>query len=304
MSERSAAGRYDGIVSFDIEEWFHAENLARVCPPEGWHKLESRVHIGVGRILELLAKHRTTATFFVLGWVAESRPEIVREIAAAGHELASHGMRHRLIYRMTPDGFREEMRRSKELIEQAIGAAVTAYRAPTFSIVEQKRLLNGETVDSWWALDVLAELGFRYDSSLYPVVHDRYGTPRLPRHPYVLETQAGNRLVELPPSTLKRRMNVGVAGGAYFRFYPLSFTLRAYREIVERDRLPIVFYLHPWELDPKAPRRFSGPVNFVRQYAFTGLVAGKLERLLSCFHLTSLRDFVSASGEPNRIVRV
>jgi len=303
MNQGGQSKNYHGIVSFDIEEWFHAENLARVCPRAEWTELESRVHIGVGKILDLLAKHCTTATFFVLGWVAKTRPHIVKEIASSGHELASHGMSHRLAYRMTPEDFREETRQSKEVIEQVIGGAISAYRAPTFSIVRKKRLFNGETVDSWWALDVLAELGFLYDSSLYPVYHDRYGTPELPRHPYILITESGNRLIEFPPSTLKRRVNVGVAGGAYFRFYPLSFTLRAYDEIVERDRLPIVFYLHPWELDPKAPRRFSGLVNFVRQYAFTGRVADKLDRLLSRFRLTSIRDFVSANGVSSQVIR-
>jgi polysaccharide deacetylase family protein (PEP-CTERM system associated) len=226
-------------LTVDFEDWYQGLEI----PHTEWAGYEDRIVPAGRRLLRLLDDAKTRATFFILGYVAEHHPEIVREIAAAGHEIATHGYSHTLIYRQTPDLFRREMGRAIKLLEDITGQRVLGHRAPFFSI----------TRDSLWAFEVLGELGIRYDSSVFPVLNYRYGIADAPRWPY--EVDAGKRrLIEFPISTWQFwGRNVPIAGGAYFRIYPYALTRRAFRAVNGKGR-PAVFYVHPWELDPDHPR--------------------------------------------------
>jgi len=233
------AGSVTNAITIDFEDWYQGLEI----PPSGWAGFEDRMERAGRRILELLAAAGVRGTFFVLGAVAERHPHLVREIAAAGHEVGTHGFSHTLVYKLTPDEFRAEIRRSKELLEDLAGAPVLGHRAPFFSV----------TRDSLWALDVLGECGIRYDSSIYPVANYRYGIPDAPRWPYRIATAAGE-LIEFPVSTSRVfGRNLPVAGGAYFRIYPYALTRWAFRALNRLGR-PAAFYLHPWEVDSDHPR--------------------------------------------------
>jgi polysaccharide deacetylase family protein (PEP-CTERM system associated) len=226
-------------LTIDFEDWYQGLEI----PPDGWTGSEDRIERSGRCLLEVLAEAGKRATFFVLGPVAERHPALVREIRAAGHEVGTHGYSHSLIYRLSPDAFRDELQRSIRLLEDVTGEAVLGHRAPFFSI----------TRASLWALDVLAECGIRYDSSIFPVVNYRYGIPDAPRWPY--QVCCGEKgLMEFPVSTYGFwGRNLLVAGGAYFRIYPYALTRWAFRSINWQGQ-PAVFYLHPWELDPEHPR--------------------------------------------------
>jgi polysaccharide deacetylase family protein (PEP-CTERM system associated) len=276
------------LLTIDIEEWFHATAMDRYVGMEQWGTLESRVGRNVRRLLEILEKRQTRATFFVLGWVAERHPELVREIAAQGHEIASHGYRHRLIYHLSPNTFRDYVRRSKYLLEDLTGQEVLGYRATSFSIVAK----------TLWALDFIKEAGFVYDSSIFPIGHhDLYGIEGFPRYAYV----HANGLVEIPPSTLKiLGKNIPFGGGGYFRLYPYRVTRQAIR-MVNRKGYPAMVYLHPWELDPDCPRvaQADGRTRF-RQYVNLRKTEPRLARLLEDFTWGPVRDYVRialAEGE-------
>jgi polysaccharide deacetylase family protein (PEP-CTERM system associated) len=233
------AGPVTNALTIDFEDWYQGLEI----PPADWAGFEDRMERAGRRILELLAAAGVRGTFFVLGAVAKRHPHLVREIAAAGHEVGTHGFSHTLVYKLTPDEFRAEIRRSKELLEDLAGSPVLGHRAPFFSI----------TRESLWALDVLAECGIRFDSSIYPVVNYRYGIPDAPRWPYRVAT-AGGELIEFPVSTSRVfGRNLPVAGGAYFRIYPYALTRWAFRALNRLGR-PAAFYLHPWEVDPDHPR--------------------------------------------------
>jgi polysaccharide deacetylase family protein (PEP-CTERM system associated) len=246
-----------------------------------WDGFETRVRGNTATILDMLARRGVHATFFVLGWVARKHPEIVREIARAGHEVASHGMSHRLIYTQTPEEFRSETRDSKALLEDQCQAPVLGYRAATYSITQR----------SLWALDVLHEEGFRYDSSIFPMRHDRYGIPSAEREPHVLTTPAGGKLVEFPISVLRYAgATIPVAGGGYFRLFPYAFTRWALRRINARGS-EFVFYLHPWEVDPSQPRvAAAGALSRFRHYLNLERCAARLDRLLADFEFAPMRD--------------
>lgn len=226
-------------LTVDFEDWYQGLEI----PHTEWAGYEDRIVPAGRRLLRLLDEAKTRATFFILGYVAEHHPEIVREIAAAGHEIGTHGYSHTLIYRQTPDLFRREMGKAIKLLEDITGQRVLGHRAPFFSI----------TRDSLWAFEVLGELGIRYDSSVFPVLNYRYGIADAPRWPY--EVDAGKRrLIEFPISTWQFwGRNVPIAGGAYFRIYPYALTRGAFRAVNGKGR-PAVFYVHPWELDPDHPR--------------------------------------------------
>lgn len=267
--------------TIDVEDYFQVEGFASVVDRSTWDGYPTRVSANTGRILDMLARRNTRATFFVLGWVARKHPEIAREIAAAGHEVASHGMTHRLVYTQTPQEFRAETRDAKALLEDQCQQPVIGYRAATYSITQR----------SLWALDVIAELGFKYDSSIFPMRHDRYGIPDAHPLPHVLRTPAGASLVEFPISVLRfGRIKIPIAGGGYFRLFPYAFTRWGLREINRRSQ-EFVFYIHPWEVDPEQPRiEPAGAMSRFRHYVNIGRCADRLGRLLGDFEFDTMRS--------------
>ena len=265
--------------SIDVEDYFQVEGFARAIDRGSWDSFRTRVGMSTGTLLEMLAKRRIRATFFVLGWVARKHPDIVRQIFAAGHEVASHGMSHRLIYTQTPAEFRSETREAKAILEDLCQTPVLGYRAATYSITRR----------SLWALDVLCEEGFRYDSSIFPMRHDRYGIPDAEPRPHVLTTPSGARLVEFPISVLPYcGVKVPVGGGGYFRLFPYLFTHWALRKLNRRQQ-EFVFYIHPWEVDPGQPRvRAAGAASRFRHYLNLHQCAERLGRLLDDFEFDTM----------------
>lgn len=256
-------------LSFDVEEYFHALNLRPVAPAASWDGLERRTAASTREILDQLDEHGVKATFFVLGWVAQRDPGLVREIAARGHEVGSHGMSHQMAGELGRAAFLDEARTSKQILEQAIGAAVGGFRASTFSVMPATR----------WALEALAEAGYRYDSSVFPVRHDRYGWPAFPRTAVTIATPAGP-IIEVPMLTLRRfGMNLPAAGGGYLRLLPAGLITRALDDMAAAGR-PGVLYLHPWEFDAGQPRLLRGGLGAFRHYFGLSRTRAKLDRLL------------------------
>lgn len=269
-------------LTIDFEDWYQGLEI----PYKDWAGFEDRI-VPVGRrLLQLLADAGVRATFFVLGYIAEQHPEMIREIAAAGHEIGTHGYSHALIYEQTPELFRTELTRAIGTLEDLTGAPVLGHRAPFFSI----------TKDSLWALDILAELGIRYDSSIFPVVNYRYGIADAPRWPYEIKSER-HTLTEFPISTWQvLGKNVPIAGGAYFRIYPYAFTKQGLRA-VNRAHRPFVFYLHPWELDPdhpriKLPRRVAGLTHYFNLRA----TERRLRRLLRDFKFAPMKEVLNVAS--------
>jgi polysaccharide deacetylase family protein (PEP-CTERM system associated) len=268
-------------LTFDVEDYFHVESAVSVVRRSDWPTYAPRVQINTRRILDLLDGVTVKATFFVLGWVAEREPDLVREIRDRGHELACHSFAHRLVYAMTRQEFREDVRRAKAAIEDAAGVAVVGYRAPTFSIVRR----------SIWALDVLAEEGFEYDSSIFPIHHDRYGMPRAPRFPHLVRVAGDRMLAEFPMTTLTvGGTRLPFSGGGYFRLLPYRVIHSAIRWINAREHQPALVYLHPWELDPGQPRLDIRGLSRFRQYVNLSTTESKLRRLLANFTFGPARD--------------
>jgi polysaccharide deacetylase family protein (PEP-CTERM system associated) len=274
-------------LTFDVEEYFHAESLAGVVRREDWALLPSRVAESTRRLLDLLEERHVKATFFILGWVAEREPRLVREIQGRKHEVACHGFGHRLIYGMNRDAFRADVCRAKHAIEEATGAAVAGFRAPTFSIVRE----------TLWALDVLLETGFRYDSSIFPIRHDRYGIPDAPRFPYRIAAPGGGDLVEFPITTLAvGGQHLPFAGGGYFRLAPYPMIRAALRGVNRREGKPGIIYLHPWELDPEQPRLPVRGFSRFRHYVNLAQTGRKLERLLRDFRFAPAGHVLREQG--------
>jgi polysaccharide deacetylase family protein (PEP-CTERM system associated) len=236
-------------------------------------------------LLELFAEHSVRGTFFVLGWIAEHEPRLVREIVAAGHELACHGYEHRLIYQQTRVEFQADIRSAKARLEDVAGVRVEGYRAPSYSI----------TPHSAWAIDVLIQEGFRYDSSIFPVHHDRYGMPKAQRFPHLLSTSAGE-LIEFPPSTVRLsalRCNLPAAGGGYFRIYPYRVFRAAVRYINRAEGEPAMFVVHPWEIDPGQPALACGWLNHWRHHVNLSRTLPRLRQLLRDFRFAPARDVLA-----------
>jgi polysaccharide deacetylase family protein (PEP-CTERM system associated) len=287
-----SAGPHCNALSFDVEDYFQVAALASAVDRRSWDAQPSRVGANTTRLLDLLAARRVRATFFVLGWIAERHPAIVRSIAAAGHEIGCHGYSHELIYRQSAESFREETLRSKAILEDQAQSRVRGYRAATWSITRQ----------SLWALDVLAEQGFEYDSSIFPTHHDLYGIPEAPRVPHRLTLAGGATLLEFPPSTVRLgSLNLPVAGGGYFRLLPLGVTRWAIRR-VNREGLPFLFYLHPWEIDPEQPRMKVGLKSRLRHYTNIDSCERKLAALLDEFPMGTVWDALQAPQLPTRAV--
>jgi polysaccharide deacetylase family protein (PEP-CTERM system associated) len=270
-------------MTIDVEDYFQVSAFDAVVPRNTWENLESRVCANTERLLRIFEDRGVTATFFVLGWVAERFPALTTRIASLGHEIASHGYAHRLIYDQTRSAFRDDVRRAKGILESATGCRVDGFRAPSYSI----------TARSLWALDVLIEEGYRYDASIFPIRHDRYGIPAAPRHPHMLSRGSGS-LVEAPASTVRiGAVNLPVAGGGYFRILPYSWTRWGISRINERERQPAIFYLHPWEVDPGQPRLSAGWLSRFRHYRNLDRTEDRLQRLLRDFRFAPLRQIVA-----------
>jgi polysaccharide deacetylase family protein (PEP-CTERM system associated) len=260
------------ILSFDVEEHDRIEAAAGLRVPDATRaeyarRMEDRTRL----ILDRLAARNVSATFFVVGQIARTHPGLIRDIAAAGHEVASHSWDHRRVHRFDPASFRDDLRSSKDALEQAGGKPVVGFRAPTFSVVRE----------TGWAIDVLAECGFRYDSSVFPVRHDRYGIPAAPRGPFRAEGRE-RTILELPPATYRLfGQNLPVAGGGYFRLFPPAVMRAGIRQLAARTHPPIgTLYFHPWEFDPDQPRLLLGRFARWRTYVGIGKSLGRLERLL------------------------
>ena len=265
-------------MTIDVEDYFHVSAFEDVVRRADWDSYERRVVANTKRLLDLFARADVRATFFVLGWVADREPGLVRAIVAADHELASHGYAHRLIYRQEPEAFRDDVRRSKVLLEQIGGVEVRGYRAPSFSVTPRSR----------WALDVLLEEGYAYDASIFPIRHDRYGMPGAPRHPYLERTAAGT-LVEAPATTVAvGPMTMPAAGGGYFRIFPYALTRWAIRRVNELEQRPVIVYLHPWEVDPQQPRLRAGRLSRFRHYTNLHRTESRLDRLVREFTFAPL----------------
>lgn len=270
------------IFTVDVEEYFHAHALGSSISREDWDSLPSRVGAATRTMLDMLEGHGFEATFFILGWVAERHPEIVREIARRGHEVASHGWSHRRIDNLSRREFRQELRDSKELLESLSGQRIVGFRAPSFSLVRGTE----------WALTVLAEEGFVYDSSIYPIRRVGYGYPGANTTPHLLQT-GDEVLVEFPPATLRTfGVNLPAGGGAYFRHLPFALTRTAFNQMEQR-RAPGVFYLHTWELDPDQPDVADGWLSRLRHYGHLERMPDRLDRLLDEFDFTSIRSELS-----------
>ncbi|TYC90692.1 XrtA system polysaccharide deacetylase [Novosphingobium sp. BW1] len=277
-------------LSVDVEDWFQVGAFENVLARGDWDHLPMRVERNCDAVLDLFAQAGVTGTFFTLGWIAERAPTLMRRIAEAGHEMASHGWAHERVFRLGRKAFREDLARSRKVLEDVSGAAVRGYRAPSFSI-------DARTP---WAYEVLAEAGYAYSSSVAPVVHDHYGWREAPR--FAFYPLAGSDLLEIPVTTAEvgaRRLAAG--GGGFFRVLPYAFTRWAIRQVNAEGR-PAVFYFHPWEIDPDQPRVEGAPLRSrVRHYTNLRRMAGKLQRLTAEFRWG--RMDVLADAERRRAVR-
>ena len=273
-------------LTVDVEDYFHVSAFAKNINQQDWDNYPLRVENNTRRLLDLFDEYEVKATFFVLGWVAERTPNLIKDIANRGHEVACHGFSHQLVYNQSPEVFREETLRSKQLLEDIIQAPVIGYRAASYSITNR----------SLWALDILAEAGFEYDSSIFPVRHDRYGIPDAPEFPHRMETPNGHSLVEFPLSTAKLlKYRLPVAGGGYFRLYPYAIT-RAGLSQINRRQKPFIFYLHPWEIDPDQPKISTSWFSRFRHYNNLDECESRLHHLLSDFEFGTTKNILTSLG--------
>ncbi|MCF2947766.1 DUF3473 domain-containing protein [Paraglaciecola aquimarina] len=265
-------------MTVDVEDFFHVSAFESVISPDNWQQFKPRVDINTRRLLDLFASHNVKSTFFVLGWVAERYPDLIKEIHQQGHEIASHGYAHQRATKQTPEVFKQDVLRSLNHLEDLLGEKILGYRAPSFSI--------GYTNE--WAFEILAELGFKYSSSTYPVKHDLYGTPDWPRFAY----QRKEGITEIPIPThrvLGRQTPIG--GGGYFRLYPYALTKFLVKSYLKKEQQPYSFYFHPWEIDENQPKvaGASAKSNF-RHYINLDKTYGKLDKLLDDFSWDTMRN--------------
>lgn len=274
------------VLTVDVEDYFQVSAFDDIVGRSQWDAMPSRVVANTQKLLDLFDQHRVRATCFVLGWVAARHPRLVGEIAARGHEVASHGFWHRLVYAQTPAEFRDDIRHARAAIEDASSRKVVGYRAPSFSIGPK----------SLWALDVLIDEGYEYDSSIFPIRHDRYGMPGAPRYVHEICREAGS-IVELPPATASiGGIAVPVAGGGYFRLLPYAWTRSGLARLNNRERLPGVFYIHPWELDPEQPRLTASGLTRWRHYGNLTATQRRLECLLTDFRFGSVGQLLGSNA--------
>lgn len=276
-STQAAAGVIN-VMTVDVEDYFQVSAFDGAVSRANWDTYESRVSRNTDELLAIFDRAGVRGTFFVLGWVAARFPSLVRRIADRGHEIASHGFHHQLLYMLTPAQFRDDIRAARHAIEDAAGQPVMGYRAPSYSVIQS----------SLWAIDILIEEGYAYDASIFPIHHDRYGIPDSPRHPYELKRDGGS-LLELPGSTVRLgSVNLPIAGGGYFRQLPYMWTKWGIERVNRVERQPVVFYLHPWEIDPDQPRVPVGAARRVRHYRGLEVTKRRLSRLLSDFRFDAI----------------
>ena len=278
-------------LTIDVEDYFQVEAFASRINYNEWDNYPCRIKQNTQKILDILDDYQIKATFFCLGWIAKRSPSLIKNIAQRGHEVASHGYAHQPVYKQSPDIFMQDIRKTKQILEDIIGQPVIGYRAPTYSIT-QKTL---------WALEILAEEGYKYDSSIFPIKHDLYGIPNAPRFPFNVHTLKRANVFtckrsnvqtffEFPLTTLRiLNINIPIAGGGYFRVFPYIFIKNALRHINLKEKQPFVFYLHPWELDPEQPRINHLPWRSrFRHYVNLRKTEGKFRRLLSDFRFSTV----------------
>lgn len=268
------------VLTIDVEDYYHVSAFESIVRYDAWEQYESRVEKNTYHILDVLDLYQTKATFFVLGWVAERHPQLIRTIDLRGHEVASHGYSHKRIYTQTPDQFRQETRRAKCIVEDIIGHPIIGYRAASYSI----------TKNSLWALDILVEEEFLYDSSIFPIRHDLYGIPDAKRFSHVVKTKSGE-IREYPLSTLRvLKANIPVCGGGYLRIYPYALTKRAVKTLNHKENQPVIIYAHPWEFDPAQPRLNGKWLSRLRHYTNLHKTDHILKSLLDTFQFGAMSD--------------
>jgi polysaccharide deacetylase family protein (PEP-CTERM system associated) len=276
-------------MTIDVEDYFQVSAFEHVIRPADWDGIAPRVEANTQRLLDMFEQHNVTATFFILGWVAERFPELIKKMAAAGHEIASHGYMHQRATAQTAEQFKQDVESTRKLLQDLTGAAVVGYRAPSFSIDRSNE----------WAYDVLAEAGYQYSSSVYPVAHDHYGIPDAPRFKY----QTPQGVWEIPLTTLLMgSKNIPISGGGYFRLYPYRFTAWAVNRFHSKDNQPYIFYMHPWEIDPEQPRQqgLSFKSRF-RHYLNLSRVSNRLDNLLRDFEWSSLEQVYFAETPQSEV---
>jgi polysaccharide deacetylase family protein (PEP-CTERM system associated) len=277
-------------LTVDVEDYFQVEAFSGIVSRGDWSRWESRVERNTDSLLDLFEFHHVRATFFILGWVAQKFPKLVRKVANSGHEVACHSYHHKSIHNQSPDEFRFDIKRAKSLLEDISGKMVDGYRAPTYSI----------TSETLWALEILIEEGFRYDSSIFPVYHDRYGIPHACRFPYVIHCLAGD-IVEFPPSTVQiLNQNLPVAGGGYFRLMPYPLFRWGLRRINRREGQAAIFMIHSWEVDPAQPVVPGKWANIWRHRKNLHLTRPRLEKLLGEFRFAPVREVLRLDEDVER----
>jgi polysaccharide deacetylase family protein (PEP-CTERM system associated) len=279
-SHGPAPVRLMNAFTVDVEDYFHVAALSSAISRDSWDRRELRVEGNIERLLGILGERSVRGTFFVLGWLAERHPDLVHRIAAAGHEVACHGYSHQFVYTQSPREFREETLRAKGFLEDTLGHPVLGYRAASFSI----------TRASLWALDVLIDAGFRYDSSIFPIHHDLYGLPGANPEPHRASAPSGRTIAEFPMSA------ANFFGGGYFRILPYWLTQAGLRQINQRRGRPFAFYMHPWEIDPGQPRIQVGAFSHFRHYTNLERCEARLRRVLGDFAFTSMHEALQQHG--------
>ena len=269
-------------LTIDVEDYFQVTNFATFIDPKSWDTFPSRVEQNTMNLLAIFKQYKVRVTFFILGWVAQRNRDLVKRIHADGHEVASHGYGHQLVYDLGEKKFREDIRRSKQVLEDVCGEQILGYRAPSYSIITRSK----------WALDVLIDEGFLYDSSIFPTHHPRYGIPNAPRHHHAIKRENGT-IEEFPPSTIPiGKWNFPIAGGGYFRLFPYLLT-RWGAQRLNRKGEDFVFYLHPWEVDPGQPHfKEASRLSRFRHYTNLATTKTKLERLIKDFKFAPLKDYL------------
>ncbi len=281
------------VLTVDLEDWFSVETLQSAYDHSDWKNLTSVVERNTDNILDLFWRKRVRGTFFVLGWVAEHNPGLITRVAAEGHEIACHSYLHRMVSTLTPEEFRRDTERAIGAIFASCGVHPTGYRSPSW----------GMKLDMTWAFDILADMGFIYDSSIYPIQHDIYGDPKAPREAFLVNLSENRQVFEIPATTISllgQRFPVG--GGGWLRQLPYWFTRHAIRKL-NRAGIPAVVYFHPWELDPGIPRVELPLKNRLRQYANLNTMQTKIEKLLEDFDFITMADYIDILKKQDRDVK-
>jgi polysaccharide deacetylase family protein (PEP-CTERM system associated) len=275
-------------LSVDVEEYYHSIEFETAFPGEERQTLPSRVEESTEQVLILLSTLGVRATFFTVGQIAEAHPELIRQVSEAGHEIACHSYRHELVSRQSPDEFRCDLQRAKGILEDLTGEEIIGYRAPNYSI----------GVAQAWAYDILLEEGFLYDSSIYPIVHDRYGWPNAPRFPHEIRTDGSRKLIEFPiGTTCVLGKNLPIGGGGYFRLLPVGWFQNRIQRVNKHEGQPVMFYFHPWELDPQQPYPSMPWYHSLRHYVGIEGLEAKLRRLLQDCHFSTVREVLGLQKE-------